>query len=356
MGIRFDRDVKRATNGPIIFFSDAMSEGAFSEEVRGAILSGLSFYSYRLPGDMMISFGSSEGYLTSLGTPGFVVGRFLPQLPYLTIPYKGSGKKTDDIAGFVMPEKSTSYEEYSREVEGILDFLENHDRLGKVVAARVIVKEEGIDPASLFFRLLRQYPDAFVFCFSTPATGCWIGASPELLLKGKDGIVETMALAGTRVCGTTEPWDIKNIEEQKMVKDFIGEVFRNNGLSPIFEDTYTREAGQIEHICTPVTARIPGNFDLDTFLHRLSPTPALCGLPKEEALEIIKKYENFDRGCYGGFCGPYHSVNEFHFNVVLRCASLTERKICNYIGGGITIKSVVSSEWEETSLKTILSD
>lgn len=353
MGIRFDRDTKRATNGPVIFFSDAMSESAFSEEVKGAILSGLSFYSYRMPGDLMISFGSSEGYLNGIGVPGFVIGRFLPNLPYLTIPYKGIGKNSENDQGYRMPEESTSFEKYSNEVAGILSFLDKQDKSGKVVAARVMVKDEDIDPSHLFFRLLRTFPNAFVFCFSTPATGCWIGASPELLLKGKNGILETMALAGTREIGEDEPWDEKNIEEQVIVKDYIENIFRNNGLSPIEGETFSKEAGIIEHICTPVSAEILSGkkIDIEKFLHELSPTPALCGFPKEEALRIIEKYENFDRGCYGGFCGPYHSAKDFHFNVVLRCASFTEREICLYAGGGITSKSNVYNEWRETQLK-----
>lgn len=352
MGIRFDRDAKRATNGPVIFFSDAMSESAFAEEVRGAILSGLSFYSYRMPGDLMISFGSSEGYLTGIDTPGFVIGRFLPNLPYVTIPYKGAGRNAENDSSYKMPDKSTTFEEYSREVEEIQTFLKTQNHSGKVVASRVLVNDKDTDPAHLFFRLLRNFPSAFVFCFSTPATGCWIGASPELLLKGKDGWLETMALAGTREIGVEEQWDEKNIEEQWMVKDYIQDVFRNNGLKPIEGETFNKEAGLIEHICTPISAEIiPGNLNLDKFLHELSPTPALCGLPKGEALKIIAKIEGFDRGCYGGFCGPYHSENDFYFNVVLRCASLTERKICWYAGGGITLKSTIASEWQETELK-----
>ena len=88
MGIRFDRDTRRATNGPLIFFNDPVSELSFAEEVRGAINSGLSFYSYRLPGAAMISFGSSEGFVEGIGVPGFVIGRFDPKknLHYYTLP------------------------------------------------------------------------------------------------------------------------------------------------------------------------------------------------------------------------------------------------------------------------------
>lgn len=353
MGIRFDRDAKRATNGPLIFFSDAMSETAFSEEIRGAILSGLSFYSYRLPGDLMISFGSSEGYVEGIEMPGFVIGKFHPRLPYLTIPYRGSSRNEVNQGKYEIPVTSTEFTEYAMEVDEIISSLKQSGHRGKVVAARVIVKEETLDPAALFFTLLKKFPEAFVFCFSTPATGCWIGASPELLLESDEGILNTMSLAGTREAFTEGDWDMKNVEEQAMVTDYIADVFQRNSLKPEIGKNFTKRSGNIEHICTPISTQIaPGeNFNIEKLLRDLSPTPALCGEPREFALDIIEKYEGFDRGCYGGFCGPFHSLSDFRLNVVVRCASFNERRFCVYAGGGITLKSDIQKEWEETGEK-----
>ncbi len=92
MAIRFDKDTRRATNGPMIFFSDPSAEISISDEIRGAIESRLSFYAYRMPGDMIMSFGSSEGVVEGIGQAGFVIAPFLPGNPYLTIPYKSPGK------------------------------------------------------------------------------------------------------------------------------------------------------------------------------------------------------------------------------------------------------------------------
>lgn len=62
MGIRYTRNQSRATNGPMIFFSDPSAEIDLMDEIRGAVSSTLSFYAYRRPGDLMVSFGSSEGW------------------------------------------------------------------------------------------------------------------------------------------------------------------------------------------------------------------------------------------------------------------------------------------------------
>lgn len=352
MGIRFDKDIRRATNGPIIFFSDPSSESAFAEEIRCAIISGLSFYSYRQPGDLMISFGSSEGYIDGLGIPGFVVGRFNPQLPFITIPYKGikSNSGIDEV--YMMPYVSTTEKEYCEEVEEIQSVLQ-HDNDRKIVAARVLVRDSELDIASTFFDFCRKFPNDYIFCFSTPVTGCWIGASPELLLEGNSGQLRTMALAGTRQIDSKEPWDEKNIEEQNIVTDYICEKFIDSGLDPHMGERFSKVTGKIEHLCTPINSDTGAMqpFILESLLKSLSPTPALCGNPKELALETISRIENFDRGCYGGFCGPYHSSEDFSFNVVLRCASVSEQRYCIYAGGGITIKSNPRDEWLETEIK-----
>jgi len=35
-------------------------------------------------------------------------------------------------------------------------------------------------------------------------------------------------------------------------------------------------------------------------LEKLNPTPAVCGYPMQNALEMIRKYESYDRGYYAG--------------------------------------------------------
>ena len=352
MGIRFDRESRRPTNGPIIFFSDPSSENSFSEEIRGAINSGLSFYAYRHPGDIMISFGSSEGYCEGLGIPGFVIGQFDPTQHFITIPYKGTGSRTYSGETYSFPHNSTSFQEYQREIENIISELSAYKE-SKTVAARVFIEKERIDPGATFFELHNRYPEAYIFCFSTPATGCWIGASPELLLKAKGDSLRTMALAGTRIINSNSVWDDKNIEEQRLVRQYISDIFDAHSLNPRQLESFTKKAGNIEHICTPFESDLCNDAnELESLLHDLSPTPALCGSPRELSLKLISENESFQRGCYGGFCGPFHNPGDFTFNVVIRCASFTENEYCIYAGGGITVLSDLLQEWEETEMKS----
>lgn len=354
MGIRYNRDSRRATNGPMIFFTDPSAEIDLRDEIRGAISSQLSFYAYRRPGDMMISYGSSEGFVEGIGIPGFAIAPFNPNLPAITIPWRPiksaySGKPYDCR----FPAKSTTFHEYASEIESIRSMLKTQGG-GKTVASRVICKDGKIDVGATFSELCRRYPDAFVFTFSTPLTGCWIGATPELLLNGAPGKLSTMALAGTRKAGDSGEWDIKNSEEQQMVADYIVKCLKSHGLETYTGEKYNRQAGDIEHICTPISAFPSEIFDescLISLLKELSPTPAVCGLPKKESLKLILEKETHERGCYGGFCGPFSSLTDFSFHVVLRCALIEDSRYALFAGGGITMRSAAEDEWNETEMK-----
>ncbi len=280
----------------------------------------------------------------------------------MTIPYD-----IHDIDFFSNQEKSyipasTTKKDYEEEIRVIKRAL--GDNRGKTVAARTIRIDIRIDLDSTFDNLCSSYPEAFVFMFSTPETGTWIGASPELLLSKEGDFLSTMALAGTRpFSGTDNEWDDKNREEQAMVTEFIIETLMKRCGTVTAGKTFTKRAGQLEHICTPIRAYMPQS-DLaekyeDSFSNRLrrlltelSPTPALCGSDRALSLDLIGKSENFSREMYGGFCGPNDINGTSVFFVNLRSAKVSHDAICVFAGGGITALSDSEEEWNETEMKS----
>lgn len=354
MGIRFEYGARKATNGPMIFFSDPISEINLKEEIRGAIGSHLSFYAYRMPGDSLISFGSSEGIIEGIGTPGFVIAPFLPDDITYTIPYSHVSR-SEHGRRYGFPDHSTTQEEHKEEIRLIKNALTPLG-IGKVVASRVKIDYRTVDLGATFLSLAKAYPDAFIFCFATPATGAWIGATPELLLSVEKGHLHTMALAGTMPATSEDPWDEKNIEEQRLVTEHILSTLSNHGIEATTSAPFSKCAGKIKHICTLIDAEsVSTVFEnpsgLKDLLSDLSPTPAVCGSPRDTALEIIKTSENFSRAYYGGFCGPFHSPIDFSFYVSLRCGQIESDRYALFAGGGITLQSEVVSEWIETEMK-----
>ncbi len=227
---------------------------------------------------------------------------------------------------------------------------------GKVVGARVLTTPPKAFRSEIYTSLERLYPAAYVFYLSTPETGTWIGASPELLLRRDGDRLYTVSLAGTRRAGSTGEWDDKNRREQQMVTDFICDTLKKFGLSPECEPIDTQNAGPVEHLLTRISAEIPDGFDLvktQALVTALSPTPALCGLPREIARELIAQNEPFVRHLYGGCIGRIKSETDWSFFVNLRSALLSTRATWLFVGGGITALSDPVKEWEETELKSV---
>lgn len=251
------------------------------------------------------------------------------------------------------PQVSTEREDHRREVCDIVE-CEKQGLVRKVVAARCRVCESKADITETFRELCRRYPDAFVFLFSTPESGTWMGATPETLLIRNGNQIESMALAGTRRVGTAGPWDEKNRKEQQVVTEHITSVFRDCGFEPESDGPITRQAGGIEHQMTVVKARIGDEYGSDAFkelTRRLSPTPAVCGMPTTEAMAVIEANEGFERAYFGGYCGPCEADGDFRLYVNLRSGWFEPDRFCLMAGGGIMPESDADSEWEETERK-----
>lgn len=157
-------------------------------------------FAYRLPGSDCIVRGASSTLVKGFGAEGFVVAPFADaETGCFTIPAKDGGcSKTPFVPEiFEIPSHSTSEAAHAAGVNLILDCISRR-KLKKCVLAKVSVREAHIDIESTFDALCRAHTDAFVFCFHTPQTGTWIGASPELLLSKKNGELKTMSLTGTR--------------------------------------------------------------------------------------------------------------------------------------------------------------
>ena len=84
---------------------------------------------------------------------------------------------------------------------------------------------------------------------------------------------------------------------------------------------------------------------------QLHPTPAVCGLPKKRAMQIITEIEKRDRGYYAGFLGPLQASGAFDLFVNLRTMEVFDDALRLYVGGGITPLSDPETEWQETCQK-----
>ena len=228
----------------------------------------------------------------------------------------------------------------------------------KAVLSRIRVIEGGyIDLIPRLFQLFcRRHPNAFVYLFKSD-DHFWMGASPEPLLRLYEGNMSTVSLAGTRPYAEKHMdinrWTAKEVLEQEYVTRYIHDVLRAFQVKDYrVSSPYVKKAGNLVHLRTDFAFRFEKIADrLWEFLEAMHPTPAVAGQPKEDAISYIKNLEPHDRDYYTGFLGPVCQDKEIDLFVNLRCLKITPGYLSLYVGGGITLDSDPSDEWNETGWK-----
>ena len=242
-------------------------------------------------------------------------------------------------------------------------------RLEKVVPSRAMKYPlaRPLDVVQIFFDLCELNPNALISFVSTPETGSWIGATPELLVSVENGnLFRTVALAGTQryTAGTdlrSVAWTQKDIEEQALVERYIISCFKKIRLREYDEHgPRTAIAGNVLHLKSEFVVDMSetGFPQLGSvMLGLLHPTSAVCGSPLHASLKFLREHEGYERQFYTGYLGPVNFDNNIHIFVNLRCMQLVNEKAILYAGAGVTIDSIPESEWEETEMKlnTLLS-
>ncbi len=247
---------------------------------------------------------------------------------------------------------------YQKDINTYLHFFKNNNTQ-KAIYSRIkkINFADDFDLVTFFEKIEKAYDRAMVYLVHLPGIGLWAGASPETLLKYKDGTAETVALAGTQKILDAQKvedleWGRKEIEEHQMVADYIFEKIKTNHLQIINESKpYTSRAGAMAHLKQRFEFKI-NKTQLPKFINELHPTPAVCGLPKEKALDLIYQTEPYDRQYYAGYLGMVEENEAVDFYVNLRCMKIYNNTAALFVGGGITANSIPEKEWEETELKS----
>ncbi len=236
------------------------------------------------------------------------------------------------------------------------------DTFLKVVLSRKeIVDLPNFDLISLYINLASKYPSAFNYCWFHPEIGLWMGATPETLLRVNGNKFQTVALAGTQLFNGSEEvlWQNKEKEEQQYVTDYIVEIIGKLVSEIQISVPKTIKAGNLLHLNTTIKGIIDKTTNLNDLVLLLHPTPAVCGLPKQNAIDFIFKNEGYNREFYSGFLGEinYNDNSETDLYVNLRCMQIQNNNEINkahlYLGCGITKDSIPEMEWFETVNKAM---
>ena len=190
------------------------------------------------------------------------------------------------------------------------------------------------------------------------------GASPETLIKLKDGKLSTFPLAGTRRRGETDEEDAalekdllsdeKELSEHNMLVDLgrndLGKISK---IGSVYVEKYLSilRFSHVMHIGSTVCGEIlDGKTGLDA-INAVMPAGTLSGAPKIRSMEIINNLENNKRGIYGGAVGYLDFTGNMDTCIAIRIAYKKNGKVFIRAGAGIVADSVPESEYQECENK-----
>lgn len=262
----------------------------------------------------------------------------------------------------IVEKKEINPAEWKQAVTNLVQRL-NEGTLKKTVLARELrlYFDKDVSIEMVLEHLLGEQRDSFIFAFETGGD-CFIGASPERLIKKTGSTFLSTCLAGSTGRGKSQAEDeelgqallndSKNLKEHQYVVEMIRDAMESVCETvEIPNHPKLLTIRDIQHLYTPVRGISDKNTSILKLVEKLHPTPALGGLPKQEAVKMIREIEELDRGFYAGPIGWMDYKENGEFAVAIRSALIQGNEASLFAGCGIVKDSNAESEYLETNIK-----
>jgi len=212
------------------------------------------------------------------------------------------------------------------------------------------------------YRNLRSInPSPYLFYFDYGSYKIF-GSSPESQIVVKSGKATINPIAGTfRRTGDDKKdkelaeklmLDPKENAEHVMLVDLARNDLSRNS-SHVVVETYrdVQYFSHVIHLVSKVTGDIKPETNAIKLMGDCFPAGTLSGAPKHKAMQLIDKYENQRRGCYGGSIG-YLGFNGDVVQAITIRTFLSKNNVLYYqAGAGIVLASNEESELNEVNNK-----
>jgi len=212
------------------------------------------------------------------------------------------------------------------------------------------------------YRTLRSInPSPYLFYFDYGSYRLF-GSSPETQLQIKSGKAFIHPIAGTfRRTGDDEKdqelarklaADPKENAEHVMLVDLARNDLSRNA-SKVTVDSYKeiQYYSHVIHMVSEVSGVLNDNVSTVKVMADSFPAGTLSGAPKYKAMELIDRYENKNRGFYGGCIGFMGFNGSFNQAIMIRSFLSKNNTLYYQAGAGIVSESKEASELQEVNNK-----
>lgn len=268
-----------------------------------------------------------------------------------------------DDAAIGEPVSNFSKADYLAAVEKAKDYIRAGD-IFQVVPSQRWRMDFPLPPFALYRSLRRTNPSPFMFFLNMGGFQI-VGASPEILVRLRDGEVTIRPIAGTRPRGADEAEDRaleadlladeKELAEHLMLLDLgrndVGRVARPGTVRPT-EQFVIERYSHVMHIVSNVVGELRKGEDALSALLAGLPAGTVSGAPKVRAMQIIDELEPEKRGVYGGAVGYFAANGEMDMCIALRTGVVKDQALFIQAGGGVVYDSSPEAEFQETVNKS----
>ncbi len=182
----------------------------------------------------------------------------------------------------------------------------------------------------------------------------FLGATPEVLFSLSEGILHTMALAGTARSDESVVFavDEKEIREHEFVAQTLIAKLSELGMVRR-RGREILDLGKLVHFQTLIEVELYRKAQLGALIQHLHPTPALGPLPRTpETLALLEDWRSRLK-CPAHFGAPFGFLRDGAFEalVAIRMVAWEDQELMLPSGCGVIQESRLVNEWRELRLK-----
>ncbi len=191
-----------------------------------------------------------------------------------------------------------------------------------------------------------------------------VGASPEMLVRVEDGVVENHPIAGTRRRGR-DPEDERRMEQELVTDEkeraehiMLVDLSRNDvgrisqaGTVQVTQLMDVERYSHVMHLVSHVVGRLRPDMTSYDALRACFPAGTVSGAPKIRAMEIIAELESDRRGPYAGAVGYFDLSGNLDTAITIRTIVMKDGVAYAQAAGGVVYDSVPELEYMETQNK-----
>lgn len=247
--------------------------------------------------------------------------------------------------------------------------LKKHIQLGDIYEINYCMTFEAfdteMDPVQLY-QTLNSISSASYSALLKMGDQYIISSSPELFLSKRGNRLLTKPIKGTARRGATDPEDRQIKEElyhnlkERNENVMIVDVSRNDlsrlatrgsvQVDKLFDIESYR---QVHQMVSTVSCSLKPNTSFDDIIAATFPMASMTGAPKYRAMQLIDRYEAYNRGPYSGSLGYIKANGDFDLNVLIRSVfyDAATGYLSFTVGSAITDLCRPEDEYEECLLK-----